>query len=79
MKHHSSDQPITADEKRENLSAIEANLAVEGLHLNPEDKALLARSIDEGWSREETMRRAIAQLKARGVIPAEEAPAAAAE
>lgn len=79
MRHHSPDQPITPDEQRANVTAIEANLAVEGLHLNADDKALLMRSIDEGWSQEETMRRVLAQLKARAVIPADEAPAAAAE
>lgn len=79
MRYHPPGQPITPDEQRENVSAIEANLAVEGLHINPEDKALLMRSIDEGWSQEETMRRVLEQLRTRGVIPADEAPAAAAE
>lgn len=79
MRHHSPDQPITPDEQRANVSAIEANLAVEGLYLTAEDKALIMRSIDEGWSQAETMRRVVAQLKARHVIPTDEAPAAAAE
>lgn len=79
MRNHSPDQPITPDEQRENVSAIEANLAIEGLYLNPDDKALLMRSIDEGWSQEETMRRVVAQLKSRHVIPPDEASAAAAE
>lgn len=77
MKDHSPEQPITPEEQRAKVSAMEANLAVEGLHLHPEDKALLMQSIDEGWSQEETMRRVMAQLKSNGIIP--EAPAAAAE
>lgn len=81
MMHRSNHKDPTPDEQRANVSAIEANLAVEGLHMNPEDKALLMRSIDEGWSHEETMRRILEQLQSRDVIPAqfEEAPAAAAE
>lgn len=79
MRHHPPEQPITPDEQRENVAQMEASLAIEGLHMHPEDKALLMRSIEEGWSEEETDRRIIAQLRARDVISADEAPAAAAE
>ena len=68
-----------AREARERRLAYEANMAIEGLHLHPDDQELLDQLDTDGVGYEEGVERMKAQLRERGVIPAEEGPSVAAE
>ena len=61
-------KPLTAEEQRENIRQFKANMAVEGIHLHPEDEALIMRGIDESWSDEEMDRHFEEAMAERGVI-----------
>lgn len=75
MKDTSKEQQL------ENIRQSEANNAIEGIHMHPDDKALLLRAVKEGWSDEKLNYEMDAQLIARGVYDQSqaEAPSAAAE
>lgn len=73
---------VTEEEKarqRENVRQMDANNAIEGLHVDADGKAVLDEIIECGLSHEEGMERVIQSLKDRGIIPADkdETPTAA--
>lgn len=72
---------VSIEQQLENIRQTEANNAIEGVHMHPDDKALLLRAVKEGWSDEKLDHEMDAQLIARGVYDPSEAevPAAAAE
>lgn len=63
--------------RRESVRQYAANMAVEGLHASPEADAIIEQCIEEGLTREEGQARMIESLKARGLIPTDEATIAA--
>jgi hypothetical protein len=50
------------------LSEAEASLAIEGLSLNADDRAVIVRAIEEGLGSDEAASRVLAHLVAAGVI-----------
>lgn len=59
---------MTEAERQENLRQIEANMAIEGIQLHPDDRALILRGIEEGWSKEKMDAAIMSQLVESGVI-----------
>lgn len=56
---------------RESLRQYEANMAIEGMHLTDYERRFVERLVDAGVGYEEIVQQTLADLKERGVIPAE--------
>ncbi|MEQ8694299.1 MAG: antitoxin VbhA family protein [Gammaproteobacteria bacterium] len=73
--------PATLAKRRANLAAYEASMAIEGLEIHPDDRAVLDRIVAENLTPEERRLRIFRHLQGAGVIPADqpEPPASAAQ
>lgn len=63
--------PKEAAEARERRMAYEANMAIEGLHIAPEDKAIIDQLDDQRIGYGEGVALVMKHLRKRGVIPSD--------